>query len=75
MYLKHYMPFQSLYITRNHCTQRNEAKALDLPADNSKYVRRGDGIQDVRSHKDLLCNVILFVGRTICVASSISMTI
>ena len=41
----------------------------------SKYVSRGDAIQDVRSHKDLLCNVILFVGHTICVASSISMMI
>ena len=46
----------------------------------SKYVRRDearrcDAIQDVRSHKDLLCNVILFVGRTIYVAISISMMI
>ena len=38
----------------------------------SKYVRRGDAIQDVRSHKDLLCNVILFVGRTIYVAISVA---
>ena len=33
MCLKHYMPFQPLYIiTRNHCTQRTEAKALGIPA-------------------------------------------
>ena len=25
-------------------------------------------MQDVRSHKDLLCSVILFVGRSVCVA-------
>ena len=24
-------------------------------------------IQDVRSHTDLLCNAILFVGRSVCV--------
>ena len=28
----------------------------------------GGVIQDVRSHKDLLCNAILFVGRSVCVA-------
>ena len=32
MYLKHYMPFQTLYITRNDCTQRNETNALDITA-------------------------------------------
>ena len=26
-----YMPFQTLYNTRNDCTQRNETKALRLP--------------------------------------------
>ena len=25
-------------------------------------------IQDIRSHKDVLCNAILFVGRSVCVA-------
>jgi len=39
----------------------------------SKYVRRG--ITDIRSHTDLLCTVILFVGWTLCVASSASMII
>ena len=33
MCLKHYMPFQPVYIiTRNQCTQRIEAKALGIPA-------------------------------------------
>ena len=33
MCLKYYTPFQPLYIiTRDQCTQRNEAKALGVPA-------------------------------------------
>ena len=31
MCLKHYMPLQILYITRNDCTQSNETNALGLP--------------------------------------------
>ena len=53
--------------TRSACTQRNETKAVVK----SNACRRsvwGGVIQDVRSHKDLLCNAILFVGRSVCVA-------
>ena len=32
MCLKHYMQFQTLFVTRNGCTQRNETKAAGLPA-------------------------------------------
>ena len=115
MYLNHYMPFQTLYNTRNDCTQRNatqrnatqrnatqrnatqrnatqrnatqrnatqrnatqrnatqrnETKALGLHVVkwNIRRNMSGKAIQDVRLHNDLLYSVILFVGRTICVA-------
>ena len=51
--------------------QRNETKALGLLVAKQNTRRRnvwGGVIQDVRSHKDLLCNVILFVGHTVCLA-------
>ena len=70
-YLKHYMLFKTLCITRNACTQRNETKALGLPVVKRNTRRRNvwrGVIQDVRSHKDLLCNMILFVGYRVCVA-------
>ena len=47
--------------TRNACTQRNETQALGLPVVKSNTRRRnvwGGVIQDVRSQKDLICNVI-----------------
>ena len=37
-----------------------------------KHHMPSQAIKDVRSHTDLLCNVILCVGCTICVASSTS---
>ena len=52
---------------RNACTQRSETKA-DVKSITCRRSVWGGVIQDVRSHKDLLCNVILYVGRTVCVA-------
>ena len=57
--------------TRNDCTQHYETKALDLPVLKWNTRRRnvwGGATQVVRAHKDLVCNVVLFVGRTDCVA-------
>ena len=53
--------------TRNACTERNETKAV---VKSNTYRRSvwGGVIQDFRSHKGLLYNVILFVGHTVCVA-------
>ena len=75
MYLKHYMPFQTLYIIRKHYTKRDAMKKLlGLPRATLNTHRNmyGFAMKDVRSHRDLPCNVILFVGCTIYVARSIS---
>ena len=53
--------------TRNACTQRNETKAV-VKSNTCRRSVWGGVIQDIRSHKDLLCNAILFVGRSVCVA-------
>ena len=37
-----------------------------------KHYMPSQAIKDVRSHRDVLCNVILCVGCSICVASSTS---
>ena len=47
--------------TRSACTQRNETKAV-VKSNTCRRSVWGGVIQDVRSHKDLLCNAILFVG-------------
>ena len=47
--------------TRNACTQRNETKAV-VKSNTCRRSVWGGLIQDVRSHTDLLCNAILFVG-------------
>ena len=53
--------------TRAVCRLRKDvSEALYMPF---------QAIKDVRSHTDLLCNVILYVGCTLCVASSTSMII
>ena len=59
MYLKHYMPFQTLYSI-------NEILVEICKARRQKHIR---------SHTDLLCTVILFVGWTIWVANSTSIII
>jgi hypothetical protein len=61
---------KSLYATQWSKISRSTCCSMKYT---SKYVRRGDAIQDVRSHKDLPCNVIPLVGRTLCVACSIAM--
>ena len=53
--------------TRSACTQSNETKAV-VKSNTCRRSVWGGVIQDVRSHKDLLCNAILFVGRSVCVA-------
>ena len=53
--------------SRPTCCKRNTRRNI------SGDGRRGDVTQDIRSHKDVLCNVILFIGGRICVTSSISM--
>ena len=52
--------------TWNACTQRNETKAV-VKSNTCRRSVRGGLIQDVRSHTDLLCNAILFVGLSVCV--------
>ena len=50
--------------TRHARTQRNETKPLGLPVIKSNTRRRnvlGGVLQDVRSHNDLLCNVIYYL--------------
>ena len=47
--------------------KRNETKAV-VKSNTCRRSVWGGVIQDVRSHKDLLCNAILFVGRSVCVA-------
>jgi hypothetical protein len=53
--------------TGNVCTQRNETKDV-VKTNTCLRSVSGDVIKDVRSHNDLLCNAILFVGRSVCVA-------
>ena len=64
MYLKHYMPFKLFVNTRHARTQRNETKPLRLPVIKSNTRRRnviGGVIEDVRSHQDILCNVVYYL--------------
>ena len=53
--------------TRNAWTQRNETKAV-VKSNTCRRSVWGGVIQGVRSHTDLLCNAILFVGLSVCVA-------
>ena len=75
------MKYTSKYARRGEArrgeARRGEARRGEARRGEARRgeARRGEAIQDVRSHKDLLCNVILFVVHTICVASSISMMI
>ena len=51
-------------IVRNTVKQ----KLLTYLCLNEIHVVWGGAIQDVSARNDLLCNVVLFVGRTVCVA-------